>query len=100
MAGTLHIAMQRVRGDFEWPEPLAHAARHLIDRKTVGRDRVPQTEKTDVRNVASRGHLRGRLDIPAQPLLDLFDDQAPIRVKMLLVIIAVGLSRQPIEFGF
>src|SRR5438034_1056616 len=92
--------MQRMGRDFERPDPLTDAVRHLIDWKTIRRDGVPQAQKADDRYVAPRRCPRLRGLVPAQPLLDLLDDEAPVRMEMLLVIVPVRSPRQPVELGF
>ena len=49
MADAVNLPVQGARRQFEGPKPSADAPRHLIDRQTVRRDRVPNPEQLDRR---------------------------------------------------
>jgi len=49
LAGSHHaFAIEGVSGKFERHDPAADAARHLVDRQTVGGHRVPHPDEADV----------------------------------------------------
>src|SRR6476660_1262973 len=49
VTGSFDIFVREVTiGQFEWPNPLANAPSHLVDRCTVGSHRVPKTQELDL----------------------------------------------------
>lgn len=52
LAGASHpLARQGMGGEFERPDEAADAARHLVQRRAVGGDRIPHADEMDFRHL-------------------------------------------------
>src|SRR6267142_6452182 len=96
MARAVNPEIEAAVRQLEEPDPLAHAARHFIDRQSVGGDRVPDADKRDTVNllvvaffVTHPEQIEEKIaKLPKQPL------DAPDGMEFLGAIRAVG------HFGF
>src|ERR1700749_5297468 len=52
MTGLLDAVVEIAIGQFEREQPFAYAARHLVDRQSIGRHSIPEPQEFDLLNRA------------------------------------------------
>src|ERR1700743_707893 len=87
----LNADIERAIRQFQRPDPFADAARHLVDGKSVGRDRVPDAEEFDLVDPLVLRFVVANAEYPEQEIAEKAEQRfdAPYRVKLLGTIGAI-----------
>src|SRR5260370_8289956 len=66
MAGTLYFFVELAIRQFQWPNPFADTACHLIDGQAVCCNRIPQSEEFDRANRSNALMVGNRTEPPSE----------------------------------